>query len=82
MKNWEESVKKNGKVIKQLVRKGIPDPLRGMAWQLLSGPLNEGLKKMYPSLITVRTHTDYTNRNADVQTCTLLMVILGGSVSF
>ena len=54
LKNWEESVKKSGKIIKQLVRRGIPDPLRGMAWQLLSGPHNEELKKMYPSLITVR----------------------------
>ncbi len=54
LKNWEENVKKNNKLIKQLVRRGVPDPLRGMAWQLLSGPHDESLKKMYPSLIIVR----------------------------
>ena len=57
LKNWEENVKKNNKIIKQLVRKGIPGPLRGMAWQLLSGPHDEALKNMYPSLIIVRIIT-------------------------
>lgn len=53
MKTWEESSKKSHKLIKQLVRQGIPEHLRGMAWQLLADAHDEKLKDMYPALITV-----------------------------
>ena len=53
LRNWEESVKKNMKLIKQLARQGIPDPLRGMAWQLIANSQDASLKEQYPSLITV-----------------------------
>lgn len=52
VKNWEESTKKNQKQIVQLVRQGVPDPLRGMVWQLLAGT-QEDLKLKYPELIMV-----------------------------
>lgn len=51
LKNWEENMKKNSKNVRNLVRRGIPDPLRGMVWQLLAGPHDEELKKKYPLLI-------------------------------
>ena len=62
LKNWEENEKRQAKLIKQLARQGIPEHLRGMAWQLLSNSQNQELKEYYPSLITVRqtdrqTHT-------------------------
>ncbi len=53
MKNWEETAKRNHKLIKQLVRQGIPEHLRGMAWQLLADAHDEELKDMYPALIAV-----------------------------
>ena len=53
LKNWEESAKRQAKLIKLLVRRGIPEHLRGMAWQLLSNSQNQELKEYYPSLITV-----------------------------
>lgn len=52
VKNWEESIKKNQKQIVQLVRQGVPNPLRGMVWQLLAGTQEE-LKLKYPELIMV-----------------------------
>lgn len=54
MKNWEEISKKNFKFIRTLVLRGIPGPMRGMAWQLLAGSQSMSLKSQYPSLITVR----------------------------
>ena len=53
MKSWEESSKKNQKLIKQLVRQGIPEHLRGMAWQLLADSHDPELKDLYPVFITV-----------------------------
>lgn len=52
IKNWEESIKKNHKHIAQLVRQGVPNPLRGVVWQLLAGTQEE-LKVKYPELIMV-----------------------------
>ena len=59
LKNWEESEKRQAKLIKQLARQGIPEHLRGMAWQLLSKSQNQELKEYYPSLITV-SHVTFT----------------------
>ncbi len=53
LRNVEDSLKKKAQVIKQLARQGIPDQLRGMAWQLLSGSQDNALKEQYPALITV-----------------------------
>lgn len=53
LKNWEEVSPKSNKLVKQMVRKGIPEHLRGMAWQLLSDSINPELKERYPTLITV-----------------------------
>lgn len=55
LKNWEENFKRNQKQIRQLVRQGIPGPLRGMAWQLMCGPHDHNLRDRYPSLLTVRS---------------------------
>jgi hypothetical protein len=52
MRNWDDIWKKNVKVIHNLVRKGIPGPLRGLAWQMLVGQQVTELKDKYPSLIT------------------------------
>lgn len=53
VKTWEESWKKNPKMIRLLTRKGIPDPLRGIVWQLMANASSHELKARYPSLITV-----------------------------
>lgn len=60
LKNWEEVSPKNGKLVKQLVRQGgIPEHLRGMAWQLLSDSINAELKEQYPTLIIVSLGADH-----------------------
>ncbi|XP_053380991.1 ecotropic viral integration site 5 ortholog-like isoform X3 [Mercenaria mercenaria] len=41
------SAKKKPAFIKQLVRKGIPHPFRGLAWQLLLGVNHSPMKDMY-----------------------------------
>lgn len=53
LRNWEETAKKSMRSIRQLARQGIPDPLRGMAWQLMSDSQDLDLKEQYPALITV-----------------------------
>lgn len=53
IKNWEEISKKNNKMIQAYTRRGIPNPLRGMVWQLLAGQQRTDLKDQYPTLITV-----------------------------
>lgn len=35
--DWKQYVKRNPKVVKRRIRKGIPDCLRGLVWQLISG---------------------------------------------
>ena len=53
LKNWEESASKNTKLVRHLTRQGVPEHLRGMAWQLLSNSHKSELKEQYPVLITV-----------------------------
>ena len=53
LKNWEEVFPKNNKLVKHMTRQGIPEHLRGMAWQLLSDSINLELKEKYPTLINV-----------------------------
>jgi len=61
LRDWEENCKKKAKLIRQLVYQGIPEHMRGMAWQCLSGAHNRELRDKYPKLITVCTnhHTHY-----------------------
>ena len=53
LKNWEESVRKNTKQVRQRAREGIPGVLRGMAWQLMCGAQDHNLRDRYPALLTV-----------------------------
>ena len=60
LKNWEESVKKNAKQVRQRAREGIPGILRGMAWQLMCGAQDHNLRDRYPVLLTVSIPLIYT----------------------
>ena len=51
------------KNVKNLVRKGIPNALRGMVWQLLCGARDSPLKEQYPVLIKVRFVIIHNNRH-------------------
>ncbi|XP_031562131.1 ecotropic viral integration site 5 protein homolog isoform X2 [Actinia tenebrosa] len=51
MSNWEYAVKKKPKNVRDMVRKGIPNALRGLVWQLLCGARDSPLKDEYPKLI-------------------------------
>lgn len=54
--NWDESFHKRPKYIKQLVRDGIPDAVRALAWQLLSSGFDSPLKDTYVELMEVRIY--------------------------
>jgi hypothetical protein len=52
LRNWEESFRRGQKQVRARVREGIPGPLRGMAWQLMSGAQDHDLRDLYPALLT------------------------------
>ncbi|XP_046387850.1 ecotropic viral integration site 5 ortholog isoform X2 [Ischnura elegans] len=49
--DWDNFWKKRNQFVKDLVRRGIPKPFRGMAWQLLCGARDSPAKKQYPEYI-------------------------------
>ena len=51
--NWNDALKKRSKFVRDMVRRGIPNALRGMVWQLLCGAHDLPLKHQYPQLIQV-----------------------------
>lgn len=51
--SWNDIFRRKPKNVKNLVRKGIPNALRGMVWQLLCGARDSPLKEKYPLLIEV-----------------------------
>ena len=51
--NWDEVFRKRTKEVREMVRQGIPNALRGMVWQLLCGARDSPLKDDYPKLIKV-----------------------------
>ena len=51
--NWNDTHKKKPKLVREMVRRGIPNALRGMVWQLLCEARDLPLKDQYPQLIKV-----------------------------
>lgn len=51
--NWNDAHRKRPKYVRDMVRRGIPNALRGMVWQLLCGAQDFALKELYPQLIKV-----------------------------
>lgn len=49
--DWDNFWKKRNQLVKDLVRKGIPKPFRGMAWQLLCSAHDSPVKKQYAEYI-------------------------------
>lgn len=49
--NWNDAQRKKPKFVREMVRRGIPNALRGMVWQLLCGARDLPLKDQYPQLI-------------------------------
>ncbi|KAG8230075.1 hypothetical protein J437_LFUL009194 [Ladona fulva] len=49
--DWDNFWKKRNQFVKDLVRKGIPKPFRGMVWQLLCGAHDSSVKKQYAEYI-------------------------------
>jgi TBC1 domain family member 10 len=50
--DWKHYVRRNPHVVKRRVRKGIPDCLRGLVWQLISGSrdlllMNHGVYEVF-----------------------------------
>jgi hypothetical protein len=54
--NWEETFHKKPKYVKQLVKDGIPDAVRALAWQLLANAFDSPLKDTYLELMEVRKY--------------------------
>ncbi len=60
-KNWNHFYGRRHAKVKQRVRKGIPDAVRGLAWQMLSGSrelvqLNPGALFMHLLCLFIRSH--------------------------
>nr|XP_041569806.1 EVI5-like protein [Taeniopygia guttata] len=51
--NWDEWRKKKEKLLKELIRKGIPQQFRAAGWQRLCGVAELPLKARYPELLWV-----------------------------
>lgn len=54
--DWKHYVRRNPHVVKRRIRKGIPDCLRGLVWQLISG--SRDLLLMNPGVyeVHIRIH--------------------------
>ena len=59
--SWEDIMRRKQKKIKDLVRKGVPNPLRGMVWQRLCQAYESELKERYAELIKVRAKVHHLN---------------------
>lgn len=51
--DWKHYVRRKPNVVKRRIRKGIPDSLRGLVWQLISGSrdlllMNPGVYEVFP----------------------------------
>jgi hypothetical protein len=49
--DYEKVLKQNPKKFTRNLEKGIPQPIRGMMWQLMSGSKNEELEELYGALL-------------------------------
>ena len=51
--NWSDAQRKKPKFVRDMVRRGVPNALRGMVWQLLCEARDFPLRDQYPQLIKV-----------------------------
>lgn len=51
--NWSDAQRKKPKFVKDMVRRGVPNALRGMVWQLLCEARDFPVRDQYPQLIKV-----------------------------
>ncbi|XP_053318157.1 EVI5-like protein isoform X2 [Spea bombifrons] len=49
--HWEEWTRRKEKLLKELIRKGIPHPFRAMVWQMLCNASDMPVKKQYADLL-------------------------------
>ncbi|KAM5170881.1 EVI5-like protein isoform 2-T2 [Mantella aurantiaca] len=49
--HWEEWTRRKEKLLKELIRKGIPHPFRAMVWQMLCNATDMPVKKQYADLL-------------------------------
>lgn len=45
--DWDTNNHKKSQLVKDLVRKGVPQPFRGLVWQMLCGAHENGVKSLY-----------------------------------
>lgn len=59
-RDWNSFAKKNADKVKERVRKGIPDSLRGKAWTLLSGETQYRPTSVYEKFVKQESKIDHT----------------------
>jgi len=60
-------VQSNGHALKRAIAKGIPQPIRGVAWQVLGQSKNEDLERLYFDLVAKGTDNENTQTPATSQ---------------
>lgn len=70
--DWKHYVRRKPNVVKRRIRKGIPDCLRGLVWQLISGSrdlllMNPGVYEVSFILFTLRVM--YSDKSTNFCLC-------------
>ncbi|KAJ3268433.1 GTPase-activating protein [Terramyces sp. JEL0728] len=56
--DYENIIASNPRQFRQHLRKGLPEPIRGMMWQLMSNSKSEGLEEEYMGLLERQTRLE------------------------
>lgn len=60
--DWDNHWRKRNAYVRELVRKGVPHPFRGIVWQLLCGAHDSPVKKQYADYIKATSACEKVNK--------------------
>ena len=74
--NWSDAQRKKPRFVRDMVRRGVPNALRGMVWQLLCEARDFPLRDQYPQLIKVIFEfREHCSLYVHVHACTILSLM-------
>lgn len=77
--NWSDAQRKKPKFVRDMVRRGVPNALRGMVWQLLCEAREFPLRDQYPQLIKVHVIFEFI---VSFKSCTFSLIKCTCHVSY